>query len=166
MAKSKADRKITSASEWKKASGGQDVTVPSGQTCRARRVDLKTLIKTGKVPNALKKFIDMDAGGMKVDANDISQMILEDTKMMEEMFELVDTIVVACVIEPRVHPVPPDDEDRDDDRIYVDDIGDEDKMFLFEWTLGGLTKWETFRQEQSADVVGVSDGEGGTRSTE
>lgn len=155
---------ITTPQEWKKASGGTDLTVPSGQTCRARRVDLRIFVKTGKVPNTLRSLLDQAAGGKEISAEEITKQFLEDPSVFGDMMEMVDLVVCDCVLEPKVHPVPEEGTARDDELIYVDDISPEDRMFIFNYAVGGTADFETFREQSTPHVERVLalSGDGGT----
>ena len=66
--------------------------------------------------------------------------------------------MVQCSVEPKVHPAPEDEADRDDDLLYPDDIEDMDKMFVFQWVSGGTTDLETFRQRYSSNMASLGGG--------
>jgi len=89
------------------------------------------------------------------------------------MYALVDQIVVELAVNPQVHPLPTHDEDgdeledddavqaeKDDDLLYVDEIEDEDKMFLFQWCTGGTEDVATFRSEAQASLADLGQGKG------
>lgn len=160
MAKSttlESKKKITTAKEWKKASVGTDLTVPSGQTCRARRVDLQIFMKRGQVPNSLRSMLDKAATGEDVSKEDVVGEFTSNPEVFADMVQLVDIVVAECVLEPKVLPVPAEGEERDEERIYTDDIELEDKMFIFNWCVGGTAEYERFRKEQDPYVALASE---------
>ena len=48
---------------------------------------------------------------------------------------------------------------KDDDLLYVDEVEDEDKMFIFQWTTGGTADIATFRQQASTSLAAVASGQ-------
>lgn len=50
--------------------------------------------------------------------------------------------------------------ERDPDCLYVDEIDLEDKMFLFQWAVGGTDSVEQFRTQFAATMDDLSSGEG------
>ena len=142
-------KRTTSATAWKKASQATALDVPSGNTCKARRVGLDTFIKKGLIPNSLMPIVQEAMKGKKTEM-DLESVSEED---LIQIMELIDAVTVDVVVEPRVHPVPESVEDRDDGILYVDEVVMEDKMFIFQWTVGGSSDLERFREEQ-ADAVG------------
>jgi len=59
----------------------------------------------------------------------------------------------------KVHPAT-------DDFIYADDVDMEDKMFIFNYAVGGTRDLERFRSEHAARVGDLSDGSGDEDPTE
>lgn len=165
----------SSAAEFKKRKKGGTLPLPSGLSVVARRVELRTFLKRGDVPNSLLEIVEeaLNKGGEMdpkalLDAEEGSV----DMDMVEDMYDTVDLVVIECVINPKVHPlvwtagdlekelIPPDggvgdeisEEDRDENTLYIDEFDDEDKMFLFQWATGGTADIATFRKEASASL--------------
>lgn len=154
----------SSAAEFKKRAAGRILPLPSGLAVTAKRVDLNTFIGHGTVPNPLMEVVSEALE--KGNAANVEAMVEgEDGKIdieqVRDMYEMVNTVVVASVVEPKVHEVPEDPEDRDDDLLYVDEVDDEDKMFIFQWAIGGTDDIASFREQAAADLVAVSQGQGG-----
>ena len=159
---------VSSAAQWKKSvNEGFDLAVPSGQTCRAKRPGLKVFIKEGLVPNNLKPLIEgaMNEGEAPKNNAEVAKA-MEGTDL-EEIMDLVDQVTLYCVLEPEIEPVPVYDEgdtddpeligtevpqgsrgDDENERIFVDEVDFGDKMFLFNWAVGGTADVEQFREEQ------------------
>lgn len=166
--------KIASAKDFKAKKKGSLLPLPSGLVVRARRVELQTFLLKGSVPNPLMEIMSQALEkGQKADVAQI--MGVEDGKMnldaINDMYEMVNAVTIQSIVEPKVHPVPLDDEGkavdedhpqadefRDDDLLYVDEVPDEDKMFLFHWLTGGTTDLESFRQEARASLDAVAEG--------
>ena len=53
-----------------------------------------------------------------------------------------------------------------DEVVYADEVDLEDKMFIFQYAVGGTRELERFRREHSAGVGNLSDGSGDEDSTE
>ena len=156
----------TSVSDWKKKSKstGQEMVLPSGSTCIARRVDLMVFMKTGRVPNSLRGMMDQAMGGKEVSEEEVLSKLMEDKEGSFETFfklmKMVDAVLVDCMIEPRVYAAPEPDAHgengeeflRDESLLYTDDIEEEDKMFVFTFAVGGTRDLETFRKGQASNV--------------
>lgn len=156
----------TSASSWKKASSGGPLVVPSGHTALVRPVGLQVLVASKKIPNSLMKFVSEALNAGKTPSMD--SLNLDDENTLIDMMNFMDRVVIDCVIEPKVHPIPAEDEEgnpgpRDENLLYVDEVDQDDKAFIFQFALGGTRDLEQFREE-SAAVVGtlpnVSGGQG------
>jgi hypothetical protein len=146
--------KPTPASQWKKASVGTPLEVPSGNTALVRSSGMQVFLTKGLIPNSLLPIVRQAMSGKQVDLK--AEDITED--QLEDMMKLFDAIVVHCVIEPTVLPVPADGEVRDQEALYVDDVDFDDKMFIFQWVVGGTRDLEQFRKEQAASVESVRGG--------
>lgn len=138
---------------WKKAGGGHELTCPSGQSCRARRPGIQTFITRGMIPNQLMPLIEGAISGKEVDVAELAKGL--DLEKIQDMMGLFDAVTIYCVMEPKVLPLPPEDEERDDDAVYVDMIEMDDKMFIFQWAVGGTSDLEEFRKQSSATVDAV-----------
>jgi len=180
---------VSDVSAFKNRAKGTLVPLPSGMVAKLRRVDLQTMILSGNVHNplmsvvgeALEKGKGADIG--KLTGMDDGEIDLDAVK---DMFEMVNHVIVNCFVEPKVHPMPePDPEDledldeededyeeqvarlvaeeMDDDKLYVDEVDAEDKMFIFQWCIGGTDDVASFRAEARADMDAVAKGKGRKR---
>jgi hypothetical protein len=85
------------------------------------------------------------------------------------MLEVADGIVVDCVKDPKVDPVPKEEDPeaeeydadfkRDPDKLYVDEVMMDDKFFIFAYVTTGAKDLEPFRQQQDRDVEALSNGQ-------
>lgn len=157
----KKSEAASSASDFKQLKKGRVLPLPSGLSVVARKVELRTFLKQGEVPNpllvaveeALNKGKEMDLAAMT--GNNPESRV--DMDMVNDMLEMVDKVVLQVVLEPKVHDVPEDEDDRDDDLLYVDELDDEDKMFLFQWASGqGTDDIAKFREEATKDLVSLA----------
>jgi hypothetical protein len=145
----------TTATEWKKGKQGIELKVPSGNTCLARRVGMDVFLREGMVPNTLLPIIRqaMNTGeAPKLELNDI------DDTMLLDIMRLVDAVTVYVIQEPAVQPAPAAGVQREDDVLYVDDVDLDDKMFIFNWAVGGTADLERFRAEQGSFVGALRPG--------
>lgn len=166
----------SNARDFKNRRKGMYVELPSGLVVRARRVELKTFLERGDVPNPLMEIVAeaIEQG----DKSKPEDMIGTDEgklnfDMIHDMYAMVENVVIACVVEPKVHPLPtvidddgepvekPTEEQiedaKDDDLVYIDEVEDEDKMFLFQWVQGGTSDLATFRQEAGASLASLAE---------
>lgn len=164
---------VSSASEFKKGQAGKVMRLPSGQVVRARRVELKTFLRQGQIPNGLLSIVQgaIDKGKTQ-DAQALMAGANIDLDKVAEMYEMVDMVVQAVVIEPKIHPLPTHSDDgveltteeeikaaKKDDLVYTDDIDDESKMFLFQYSTGGTDDVATFREEARAGLAALAPGQ-------
>lgn len=167
--------KVTPVSAFKKKSGrrGAELVLPSGLTCKAGRVDLQVFLKTGKVPNSLRGMIDRAMQGNTVSQDEIMDQVAgedfakklvagdpETVKKFDELMAMVDAVVVDCMIDPKVIPSPATEEERSETELHADEIEDQDKMFIFNFALGGVRDLEPFREGQRSNVEYLLAGQG------
>jgi hypothetical protein len=155
-----ADSEVSDISSWKKKD--QAIRLPSGQRMKLKRVGLQSFIASGTIPNSLMGIVQKSLStGQEAD---LSGLDLTNQDTLRDMLKMVDDVVITCAVEPPVNPLPtkdnghgaqiPDPEGRDDETLYVDEVDDEDKMFIFQWTTGGTADVEQFRKE-SADSLAI-----------
>lgn len=154
---------------WGRGLGHHDLLLPSGDTILARRVGPTELVKSGMLSKVdvlsgivQSSHIDRVAGKPVKTDEDINgelRALLADPDKLVEAMGLIDHIVVMTVVQPKVLPNPAEGEEVDLSAIYVHSIPDDDKMFIFQWTLGGTTDLATFREELNRNVDALSAGE-------
>lgn len=163
--KQAAPKAASSSADFKKRVQGQLLRLPSDLVVKARRVELETLVTKGNVPNSLMDVVQESL--KKGQSADIASMVGVDEgeidlQMVTEMFEMVNEVVVTCVVEPKILPEPEDGEAQDDDLLYVSDIDPVDKMFIYQWSIGGTDDVEQFRREAGADLASLAEIQGGS----
>lgn len=150
------DLQPTSPAAWK-AKSSAPVVLPSGNVMRIRRIGMQTLIATGKVPNALmgimKSAVDKGTGMQGVEGE--LKDLMGDEKALRDLTQFTDDLLVMTSIEPKVYPAPKTEADREDDKLYVDEVEEEDKAFLFQLLQGGTADVEQFRRESRSGVAAV-----------
>lgn len=170
---------ITSAGEWGKEARekrveGRPLTVPSGKTCLVKMVNsMEKFISGGNVPNALLPMMQEAATGKGIDDKELTDLVLKSPEHMAQMFEMIDNLVIECVLQPPVAPVPqrevtttnplktvwediPPHERPDDDTLYVDYIDLDDRLFIFNYALSGVSDLEKFRAGSTPSLELVS----------
>ena len=156
---------------WGNGPGVFPLDVPSGGKVLARRLGPTALIKEGLLARVdvlssivQSEHIDRVAGrnDAGLSASEKDQMLnsdlvklLQDPEKLLEAMQMIDDIVIRVIVEPTVLPVPlPDPETgeipaRNMGAIYVDSIPEDDKTFLFQWTMGGSSELAPFREKLS-----------------
>lgn len=168
-------RRISQIGDFKTRLGGIQ-ELPSGLVVKVRNPGgLQAFMGKGQaIPNSLMSIIEK---GMKTGQAPKPDELFKDGKMDQDVFGdmviLLDNIALKTIVEPRIwprltdadvnewnktHPDEPvgDIEDlRSDEKLYADELPDDDKQFLFQWISGGTRDLETFRAglAQSLDSV-------------
>lgn len=157
---------VTPVSEWKKKSGPTPLDLPSGNTCLVQPVGMDAFLKQGFIPNSLLGIVQkaLAAGeAQKLDEINTDEMMaqaLQDPEKLQGIFDVADSVTVYCVVEPRVYPVPTDTTvPREEDKLYVDEIDMDDKLFIFNFAVGGSRDLEAFRQGTTVGVGSVPVGD-------
>ena len=146
---------------------GEDLTVPSGQLCKVRRPGPTALINEGvlhsmdQLSGIVDTYVRAVEGKPQINVDDL----MKDPNKIIEMIHIVDRVVCATVIEPKVAMTPNDQTSRQTGVIYADMIDLEDRFFIFHFVLGGSNDLKRFRSESEALVGDVSDGSEDERPT-
>lgn len=132
------ENKVTSIEELKRIAFGEIIELPafapnSHFFAKLKRPSLLSMVKTGKIPNELltsanELFVD------GIGKTSVSRKM--DTKLMEELFEIMDVICEEAFIEPKYKEI-------------VDagiELTDEQRMFIFNYAQAGVKALESFRQ--------------------
>lgn len=147
--KNNTPRRASSVADFKKKDEATEL--PSGLCIKLSRKSLAGFIIAGNVPNSLMSVIT-GASNKKKGAEETMNDILAQPDKLTEMFSMVDQFVMSVALEPRVYPVPEVEADRDDELLYIDELEQEDKMYIFMRAMGGTTTLESFRGELAAGV--------------
>lgn len=166
MPKSKKSGKYA-ATTW----GGEilvDLECPSGQLCQVRRLGANGLMRAGLLDSldsltglVQTEHIDRVKRGesTEVDTEAVKALVANKDKL-EEAFLLADKVVIACVAQPELTPVPEDpDAPRDPELVYVDAVDLVDKMFIFQFVMGGSQDLQQFRTGLGKTMAGLELGE-------
>lgn len=134
----------TSAKGWKK--NGAVLTLPSDNVIRLKNPGILELAHKGLIPNALMSVI---MGSIQKGREPRPDEILNDQIDISEMFAMMDNAIIEMAVDPVVLPVPTAGEERDPDALYVDELDEQDKMFIWHWATGGSSNIEQFRSESA-----------------
>lgn len=153
-----------------------DLKLPSGNVCLVKRPGVQGLIKAGLLDSldsltAIVQVDHIDANDPKKMAQAVNKMAADPTRIGEAL-DLVDKAICFAVVAPKVFrpvvldtdgtpvllsgkEVPLPDDEREPDRIYTDEVDEEDKMFIFQFLVGGTSDVASFRKESQAMLGGL-----------
>lgn len=146
----------TTAKDWKgRANRAIELELPSGNMAMVRNPGMEAFLQAGLIPNELMPII-LEA----MDKNEMPDLegAEKDPEKLMKVLDLANNVLVYCVVEPAVAPVPAEGVTRDEDTLYADEVSLEDKMFIFQWAVGGTSDLETFRKEQASAMEPVPAG--------
>jgi hypothetical protein len=156
----KKDRTVTEAKDWKKSgkTAPEDLPLPSGNVALVRRPGMQAFLTEGLIPNSLiapmmASLEEKDPSKQNDALKTIADEMLTNAEGINDMLSLVDAVTVACVVKPKVLAAPEDEEDRDPELLYVDEVDLDDKMFIFNFASGGTRDIERFRAGSATAVA-------------
>jgi hypothetical protein len=164
---------ITSPTDWKTSGeselpAGLPLGLPSGNTCLVQPIGAEAFISNGLIPNNLLPIvadsIDRAIKGKEESEEEVNKRMMDLAKepgYLEAVFKMADDVTLFCVLSPKVEPVPVIDEsgeapDRDPEKLYVDQVDIDDKLFIMQFALGGTRDLERFRSELADAMVTLS----------
>lgn len=169
-----------------------ELTTPTGQTCRARKMTIESMIELGILADAdaitalVSKHVRKVKGANgKADGTAVDERaMLADPAAIKSIIGLTDKVLPHVVISPpvvlhfkeetvgktTVTKALTNDEREEliaaqPGTVFTDQIGLEDKMFLFDWSAGGLQAMTNFRAGSTPDVGGVVPRKGSKKQT-
>lgn len=157
-----------------------DLEMPSGQLAQVRRPGVQQLIAIGVLENADglsaivdKKHIKRVKGKAEIDG----QSLLKDPKNILNLMQMVDKITARMVVRPAVREPfveyeedgqtkrrPLRDEEREQGVVYTDNIEFTDRMFIFQFAVGGSADLNQFR-ERFESALGSMEAQQGVSPT-
>jgi hypothetical protein len=162
----------------------EQLTLPSGQTCTAVRLGVEGLVHAGILDHAdeltaiTDKHVKKTRTG-KVEPEVDSRSVMRDPESLRAIITIADKALPHIVTAPlvRLHYVSSGTSQRmltvderaqiqadDPGVVFTDQVGLEDKMWLFDWAIGNLAGMRAFREEPDADVAGVANEPGVSRA--
>lgn len=168
----------TEASAWSSSSqlDAVPLKVPSGNVALVRNPGMQAFLAAGIIPNSLLAVVQK---ALQAPNEKAAEKILErgfkvedaDPEKFADVIKLADSVTCRVVVQPKVHPVTWTVEDaagghcrpeeigqdvpyerRRPEVLYVDVVDLEDKMFIFNWAVGGTSDLEAFRGELAGGV--------------
>lgn len=182
--KPKAQKKgVTSIADWKSKSAGTksfDVELPSGNVAKVKNIQITKLVEMDIFPDSLEAMIASKtqvAGKDNVEIKEPDEAevkkAMSNPKDLAKLMTSVERIVALAVVEPPVllsverfeaedgtvtwEEIPEDE--RDEDALYTDEIDLEDRMFIFQLTVGGTSDLDAFRGKFGTALGAMGDGE-------
>lgn len=142
-----------------------DLEVPSGALCRVKRPGPMGLIKLGLLDSldsltALVKTEHFDrvdnAARAKPTMDDIKEFA-GNAESVKAGFDMVDKIVIGCVVAPEISPLPRHPETGevlpesqwDPEKTYINSVELHDKLYILQFVVGGTPDLESFRKERN-----------------
>jgi len=177
----------TSVSEWKGRSSGTAINLPSGNTAMCKRVKPEAFLQSGMIPDPLSGMISKAINEKTGLPPSKMQEMGEDPKMLASTLLMMDRVLSFCVVKPSVIMPPPcsvcnryftgeggethtnatnpeyhayQEGERREDVLYTDEVDIQDKIFIFNWALGGTSDLMSFRDELQGTVDAVSQQQG------
>lgn len=151
-----------------------ELGLPSGETCLVIRPGVQGLIRMGILDSldSLTSLVQTEL----IEAQDPRKAqkavaaLAERPEDLAKAMDLMDKVTECVVVEPSVvRPIQRDDagkpilldgkeiplldSERDDEVFYTDDVDIDDKMFIFQYVVGGTNDLQQFRNE-SAELLG------------
>lgn len=149
---------------WGASRGYEEIVTPSGQLCLVRRPGVQNLIEAGVLHDVdtlsaivSEEHIKRVKGDDGSEATEIDvDSFAKDAASVANVLHVVDRVVTFCVIKPEVVMTPNDVTSRQAGVIYADMIDIDDRMFIFNYAVGGTRSVEQFRKDSQALVGGVA----------
>jgi len=148
----------TAGSDWRAVSRATVVTMleASGTVVEVGHAQFDRLLLSGKIPDLLTPLV---AGMLWAQ---VGQGIPEEeARAHKGFYELVNIVVTASLVNPRIVPNP-----TQDDEIAIEDLDFADKIIIYTIATQPLAVLHRFRVEQEPDVDAVPEGEAVQPATE
>ena len=165
--------------------GNNEVTLPSGNVALVRQLLPEAFLNSGVIPDSLSSMVTTAIKSKKGLPPDTTAKLAKDPKQLRAALEMMDRVLCYVVIDPKVEMPPtcriapngepcesyvdiPEHNDpenpkyhefvegeRDKDVLYADAVDTNDKMFIFNYSVGGTKDVAGFRGELAGNVGGV-----------
>lgn len=166
---------------------GADLTLPSGNIALVKQMSPQAFMQSGLIPDPLTAIIRKSIGAKQGLPPEALKEISDDPEMLMSAMELFDRVLEYVVVEPAVEMPPTCDRlinevrcatyynvdvhrntqdpnyhqyhegARAEEVLYADQVDMDDKMFVFNWCLGGTRDLDQFREELKGNVESISD---------
>lgn len=144
-----------------------DLRLPSGQLCRVRKVSIQEMIKQGVIDDfdtltslVTTEHVDKKSSSNKSAPPVVASLdgIMSDKGKVQKVLEMVDRIVMACVVAPKLQHPPVDEKDRAPGVAYTDWVPDADKNHIMAFVFGEVRDLEPFREGIAKPGDGMDNG--------
>lgn len=176
MATSKPKKKTNSARNWKR-NKGEELELPSGNVALVRRPGPAALLSGGVLPDTLMPIVQRairSGQGLKpID----EQELMNDPEKIVDALVAIDRLTAVVVAEPKVafhkhslkdvtpkgtteklEDIPEDARNGEpcacgethpdpEEVVYTDEVDIDDKLFIFNYAVGGTRDLERFRSQ-------------------
>lgn len=152
----KKKREVTPAADWRSPRvDGVEIDLPSGKVARLRPVDMSVMLLDGTIPDLLSPLAAKSVWlGVDTPSAEDEKGYEKIKEIAPDLLKLYNIVTKAAFVYPRVV-----DDPKEEDEITLDDIDAVDKVAVFSYVTQGVAVLEFFRDQQSADVGPVPDGE-------
>jgi hypothetical protein len=177
--------RVSQVGDFKSRMGGI-MELPSGRVMKLKNPGgLQAFIANGTIPNSLLGMVQSGLSGKTgPEATRAAAELSKDVDSLADMLKMLDLVMIQAAKEPRVHEVPTQEmlerhnilhpentfetvddwRDSREDDLFVDEIEETDKQFVFQWVSGGVRDLETFRAQLSSNVAAVSAEQGSSNA--
>lgn len=146
-----------------------DLQVPSGQICQVRRPGVEGLVRMGlldKVDSLTgivdQKHIKRVKGQKVID----EKSLMSDPEALLQAMSTIDKVLCHVVVQPRIERPVVEVDGKEHELpeseyvagvVYTSMVGIEDKMFIFNYAVGGSKDLEKFRQRVGKFIPSLDD---------
>jgi len=170
--------RVSQIGDFKARMGGV-MELPSGRVMKLKNPGgLQAFIANGTIPNSLLGMVQSGLSGKSgSEVTAAAADLAKDIDSLADMLKMLDLVMVQSAKEPVVYAVPTAEdlerhnimnednqfetldewrESYGNTRLYVDEIEELDKQFVFQWVSGGVRDLETFRAQLQSNVDAIS----------
>lgn len=144
----------------------QKVECPSGQKCMIRKMTPEELLAEGvlegsdQLTGIAAGHADDAKGPQAPSKEKVAVDLANDPESMRKFVNMVDKVVLAVVVEPKLVRPPDDYKKRALDVVYLDTVGFKDRVHIFHQVFKGSRDLENFRTDSGQLVGNVEPGQG------
>lgn len=166
---------------------GTELELPSENVALVRQISPTAFLQSGFLPDPLTSIVRQAINTKQGLKPQQVKNIADDPEQIGAALETFDRVLTYVVIEPQIFMPPACDVEvkgetcglyvnadvhkdthkagkhqfhegqRDPEVLYADQVDMEDKMFVFQWALGGTRDIAKFREQQQQPVADVPD---------
>ena len=140
----------------------RDLELPSGHKCQVRDLKMEDILALGivndlddfganllpKQPNRTTRRKQTEAQKKAAEEAEIKHIMgaMSDDSRFGQIRGVLDKVVVATVIQPALHHVPEEGQEREPGKVYVDYVDFLDKLTIFTDVFKGMGEMADFRE--------------------